>query len=204
MASTPHDLLASRCTTFIGSRHVSGIADPIDSARLDMHTLNTENPSPMERATLRLRPSEKMFAVCGIWLVALGIYFLFMRPALLPEDLRYIGSSLEAIRSSVPGLERWLGHVFNVMGGFMVATGALTMLVAWRLRLPATRERRSFAALAVAGTAGVGLMSATNFMLYSTYRWLLLAPALLWLAGLLNYLRERPARRANERPVGVG
>ena len=202
MASTPHDLLASRCTTFIGSRHVSGIADPIDSARLDMHTLNTENPSPMERATLCLRPSEKMFAVCGIWLLALGIYFLFMRPALLPEDLRYIGSSLDTIRSSVPGLERWLGHVFDVMGGFMVATGAMTMFVAWRL--PEIRERGSLTALSVAGAAGVALMSATNFALSSNYRWLLLAPALLWFAGLLCYLRERAAQSANERPVGVG
>ena len=47
-------------------------------------------------------------------------------------------------------------------------------------------------------------MSATNFALDSNYRWLLLVPALLWLAGLLCYLRERAARRASERPVGVG
>ena len=105
------------------------------------------------------------------------------------EDPRYIGSSLEAIRAAVPGLERWLGLVFKVMGGFMVATGALTVFAACRWL--AKRERGTFAALAVAGAASVGLMSATNFLLHSDFRWLLLLPALLWLLGLACYLRER-------------
>ena len=136
----------------------------------------------------RLPLSAKVFLVCGLWLVALGLYFVFLRPALLPEDPRYIGSSIQAIRAAVPGLERWLGHVFKVMGGFMVATGALTVLAAWRWL--AKRERGTFAALAVAGAAGVGLMSATNFLLHSDFRWLLLLPALSWLFGLACYLRE--------------
>lgn len=72
----------------------------------------------MKTTTSRLQLSGKLFVVCGLWLVALGTYFLFLRPALLPEDPRYIGVSLEAIRSAAPGLERWLGHVFNVLGGF--------------------------------------------------------------------------------------
>jgi hypothetical protein len=89
--------------------------------------------------------------ICGLWLVALETYFLFLGLALLPEDSHYIGSSLEAIRSAVPGLERWLGHVFSVMGGFMVATGAIMMLVACRLL--ARRERGTLTALSVAGAA---------------------------------------------------
>ena len=32
--------------------------------------------------------SAKVFLVCGLWLVALGLYFVFLRPALLPEDPR--------------------------------------------------------------------------------------------------------------------
>ncbi len=48
-----------------------------------------------------------------------------------------------------------------------------------------------FAALAVAGAVSVGLMSATNFLLNSDFRWLLLLPALLWLLGLACYLSER-------------
>ena len=137
----------------------------------------------------RLPLSAKVFLVCGFYLVALGLYFTLLRPALLPEDPRYIGSSLEAIRAAVPGLERWLGLVFKVMGGFMVATGALTVLAACRWL--AKRERGTFAALAVAGAASVGLMSATNFLLNSDFRLLLLLPALLWLLGLACYFRKR-------------
>ena len=148
----------------------------------------------MQTTNSRLPPSGKVFVVCGLWLVALGAYFLFLRPALLPEDPRYIGSSIETIRSTAPGLERWLGHVFNVMGGFMVATGAMTMLVACRLL--ARRERGTLLALSVAGAASVALMSATNFLLYSVFRWPLLLPALLWLAGLLCYVRESAAAAA--------
>ena len=145
---------------------------------------NVLNPT-----TSRLQLSGKIFALCGIWLVALGTYFLFLRPALLPEDVRYIGSSLEAIRLAVSGLERWLRHVFNVMGGFMIATGVMTTLAA--CRLPARRELTTFTALLLAGTVSVGLMSATNFFLNSNFRWLLVLPVLLWLAGLSFYLRER-------------
>jgi hypothetical protein len=119
-------------------------------------------------------------AGCGVWLVGLGLYFIFVRPALLPEDPRYIGASLAQIDAAVPGLQRWLNHVFNVMGGFMVAAGALTL----RAALPDTRPRLLDAALVVAGLSGVGLMSVTNFALDSDFKWLLLVPALLWAAGL--------------------
>ncbi len=137
---------------------------------------------------MRLPSSGKVFVACGLWLVALGAYFLFLRPAILPEDSRYIGSSLESIRAVAPDLERWLGHVFDVLGGFMVAAGALTVLTAYRLL--ARREPGTLLALSLAGAAGVALMSATNFVLHSDFRWLLLLPGLLWLAGLWFYLRE--------------
>ena len=142
---------------------------------------------------LNLKRAAKLFLASGIWLVALGMYFVLLRPALLPEDPRFIGLSLEAIRSAAPGLERWLGHVFNVMDGFIVATGVLTILVA--CRLPERRERGTFAALLVAGAASVALMSATNFLLHSDFRWPLLLPALLWLFGLVCYWREGAGKR---------
>ena len=63
----------------------------------------------MPPATLHLPLSSKVFIVCGLWLVVLGIYFRFLRHALLPEDPRFTGSLIETIRSAAPGLERWLG-----------------------------------------------------------------------------------------------
>ena len=151
----------------------------------------------MKPKTELMQPSGKVFLACGLWLIALGLYFLFLRPALLPEDPAFIGSSLEAIRTAIPGLERWLGHVFNVMGGFMIAAGTVTMLLAWRFI--SRREPGTFATLLLAGSASVALMSATNFLLHSNFRWLLLLPALLWLAGLLCYWRENtaPSRRVH-------
>lgn len=83
------------------------------------------------------------------------------RPALLPEDPRYIGSSMAEIRAAIPGLERWLGRVFSVMGGFMAAAGALTVFVA-ATAAPA-RSRGAGPILALAGLFTVAMMSATNF-----------------------------------------
>lgn len=142
----------------------------------------------MSTSALPMRLSGKVFAACGLWMILLGVYFMLLRPALLPEDPRFMGTSIEALRTAAPGLEGWLGHVFNVMGGFMVAAGTMTFLLAWRFL--ARRAPGTLLALALAGASGVALMSATNFLLDSDFRWLLLMPVLLWLAGLVSYVCE--------------
>jgi hypothetical protein len=78
------------------------------------------------------RPSISMFIfiACGIWLIGLGLCFVLLRPPLLPEDLRYMGTSAGEIQSALPGLERWTHRVFTVMGGFITGAGVLTILVA--------------------------------------------------------------------------
>ena len=58
-----------------------------------------------------------MLVACGAWLVGLGFYFIVLRPPLLPEDVRFTGTTIDHLRSSLPGLERWLSKVFTVMGG---------------------------------------------------------------------------------------
>ena len=37
-------------------------------------------------------------------LMALGLYFAFVRPPLLPEDLRFMGSTLAQVQEALPGL----------------------------------------------------------------------------------------------------
>ncbi|WP_246295143.1 hypothetical protein [Piscinibacter koreensis] len=131
-----------------------------------------------------------LIAACGVWLVGLGLYFILARPALLPEDPRYIGLDLAGIRTAAPGLERWLAKVFTVMGGFMTGAGLLALhlaLTALQRRAPGT-----VAVLVLAGAATVGLMSAVNFALASDFRWLLVVPAVLWAAGTALYA-WRPA-----------
>lgn len=133
--------------------------------------------------------STWMLMACGVWLVGLGLYFIVLRPPLLPEDPRFMGTTLEQIRAAVPGLEGWLKNVFRVMGGFMAGAGVLTLFVA-AVAMPSRLKGTSWA-LAISGALTVALMSATNFALQSDFRWLLLVPALVWLAGLALHVAKR-------------
>ena len=133
--------------------------------------------------------STWMLIACGIWLVSLGLYFIFLRPPLLPEDTRFMGSSLAQVRAAVPGLEGWLQREFIVMGGFMAGAGVFTVFLAW-VAMP-SRLIGTSCAIAIPGLLTVALMSAINFDLHSDFRGLLLVPALVWLAGFVLYISRR-------------
>jgi hypothetical protein len=130
--------------------------------------------------------SRWLIIACGAWLMGLGFYFSVLRPAFLPEDLRFMDASLTQIRVAVPGLEGWLHKVFTVMGLFMAGSGVLAVFVA-AVAMP-LRFRWTSWAIALAGILTVAGMSAVNFALHSDYRWLLLIPVLVWLAGLTLYV----------------
>ena len=156
-----------------------------------------------QAAGRRLHVSSWTLTACGVWLVGLGLYFIFLRPPLLPEDPRFMGTTLEQLRIAVPGLEAWLHKVFIVMGGFMAGAGVLAVFVA-AVALP-LRSTGSAWALAISGALTVMLMSATNFALQSDFRWLLLLPALLWFAGLAMHVASGapPAPRRDGGGGGV-
>ncbi len=135
------------------------------------------------------RASTWLILGCGVWLIALGLYFIVLRPPLLPEDPRFMGTTLEQLRLAAPGLEGWLQKVFTVMGGFMAGAGVLTVLVA-AVAMPARLKGTSWA-LALAGALTVALMSATNFALHSDFRWLLLVPVLAWTGGFVLFIKGR-------------
>jgi hypothetical protein len=130
----------------------------------------------------RQRLASWMLTACGVWLVGLGFYFVVLRPPLLPEDARFMGTTIEQVRTAIPALESWLSKVFTVMGGFMAGAGVLTVFLA-RTAMPA-RASGTQPALALTGLLTVALMSATNFALDSDFKWLLVIPPLVWLAGL--------------------
>ena len=68
---------------------------------------------------LRTSLSATMVAV-GLLTVGTGVYFMTLRPALLPEDLRF--SALD--RTQIPiALLPWLHIVFRTWGGFIVGLG---------------------------------------------------------------------------------
>ena len=131
--------------------------------------------------------ASAVLALGGLGLMVMGIYFAFLRPPLLPEDLRYMGTSLAQIEDAFPGLLRWLPQVFRVLGGYMFATGLLTAYVA----ATAFREGRSSAAVvaAAAGLVSLGWMAVANFLIGSDFKWLLAAFLLPWVFALLLWLR---------------
>ena len=139
------------------------------------------------------RMATPIFAACGMWQVGLGLYFALLRPALLPEDVRYMGASLARVDVALPGAASWLRHVFTVMGGFMVASGVLTVFVA--VTLVAERRKGTGLVMLLAGLASVMSMSWTNFAIGSGSKWLLLGPALLWGLGVVAYALEAATAR---------
>ena len=127
--------------------------------------------------------------------MGMGIYFGFLRPSLLPEDARYMGASLDQIQHAVPGLALWLARIFGVLGGFLFATGLLTVYVAatgFRAGRPGAT-----AIVAVSGLASIGWMAITNFLIDSDFKWLLLAFTLPWVVALaLSWASERKPFRS--------
>jgi hypothetical protein len=134
-------------------------------------------------------------ALGGVILMGMGLYFGFLRPPLLPEDLRYMGASLTQIQNAIPGLQPWLVRVFGVLGGYMFATGLLTVYVA------ATGFRTgglgAIAVVSVSGLASIGWMVTTNFLINSDFKWLLLVFTLPWVVALvLSWGSEREPIRS--------
>ncbi|WP_293881968.1 hypothetical protein [Sphingomonas sp.] len=121
----------------------------------------------------------------GIYQLIAGLYFIFYRPSFLPEDLRASVTTLEAVRGAAPGIEGWLQLVFAVMGGQMAAGGVLVMGEAFSLAQGRRLERLALCTYVVAGFLSVVLMSGVNFALVSDFRWLLVAPTLLWLSAVI-------------------
>ncbi len=135
---------------------------------------------------MKTRPySSLILSLCGLVLMGVGLYFALLRPAVLPEDARYLGMTATQIQITVPGLARWLDKVFWVMGGYIFTTGLLTLSMA-RTSVRARAPGAGWT-IALAGVASIGVMIATNFVLHSDFRWELVGVALLWGAALFLY-----------------
>ena len=140
-------------------------------------------------------PSSIVLIMAGVTLIGVGLYFILLRPPLLPEDIRYMAlppAQLDILR---PRLELWLTHVFRVMGGYVLATGVLTVTLA-ATALRAHQDGAAIGAL-IGGAASIGWMAAVNFMIDSDFKWVLLGMALLWACSLVLFWLERegPAHR---------
>jgi hypothetical protein len=73
-----------------------------------------------------------LFGAGGVVLLGIGAFFIFVRPSLLPEDLRFLGRSGGEIDEFVPQLRKWLRRVFMVLGGYAFTVGGLTIIPGWQ------------------------------------------------------------------------
>jgi hypothetical protein len=138
------------------------------------------------------RLSSILLVLFGAALVLMGLYFALLRPPLLPEDLRFFGASQAQLDSVAPQLASWLKQVFRVMGGYVAATGVLTItLAATSFRL---KERFAAAGAFIGGLSSIGLMTVINFSINSDFKWLLLAIASLWLSSMVLFWSETRTR----------
>src|SRR5215211_3376406 len=91
-----------------------------------------------------------LLGLCAGYQLLMGVYFVLLRPPLLPEDERAIGMTLGEAERNLPGLTVWLDRVFTVLGGQAIAVGLLAGFVVWII----ARVRFSKLALSVlAGSA---------------------------------------------------
>ena len=141
-------------------------------------------------ATTRSWPlSSILLAAAGASLVVAGLYFIVVRPPLLPEDVRYMALPAAQFDAVRPRLELWLGHVFKVMGGYVLATGVLAITLA----ATSFRWHHSGAAVGalIGGGASIGWMAYVNFAINSDFKWVLLGIALLWACSLIVFWIEK-------------
>ena len=132
--------------------------------------------------------SSIILAVSGVALVGMGLYFIVLRPALLPEDVRYMGLSALQLEIVRPRFEVWLAQVFRVLGGYVLATGVLTITLA-ATSFRAHHWGAAIGAL-IGGAASIGLMAAVNFAINSDFKWAIFSMALLWACSLVLFVSE--------------
>ena len=136
--------------------------------------------------------SSIVLTMAGVCLIGVGLYFILLRPPLLPEDIRYMALPTAQLDILRPRLELWLTHVFRVMGGYILGTGVLAVTLA-ATSFRAHQPGAAIGAL-IGGVASIGWMAAVNFMIESDFKWVLLGLALLWAGSLVLFWRESASR----------
>ena len=129
-------------------------------------------------------------SACAVYQLAIGLYFAVLRPPLLPEDLRFLGTAPGALAAAAPRLEHWLHLVFIVLGGQIAAVGVLTAALALRLSQGRALGWRELTLLGGAGALSVGTMSVVNLVLQSDFRWPLIVPVAAWAVAVALATRD--------------
>ena len=135
---------------------------------------------------IKFKPySVLSLSIGGLLLAVMGIYFVFLRPSLLPEDLRYMNTSLSVVQNNISNVSVWLQKVFWVMGGYIFTTGLLTIYIAQTAFR--SRTQGAFMIVLIAGITSIGSMTIVNFILKSDFKFVLIAFTLPWVISLILY-----------------
>lgn len=119
-----------------------------------------------------------IISMTGLILMGIGLYFIFFRPSLLPEDLQFMQIDT-TIFERIPLLKDWLGNVFTVLGGFALTTGFLKIIFATKFS-----TKSLILPIFVAWLSSDALMAVVNFKIHSNFRWSLFSLATLELIGI--------------------
>jgi len=112
----------------------------------------------------RKRLGGVLLLLLGILTLGTGVYFLLLRPPLLPEDVRFTGLDPGALD---PRLRSWLGIVFRTLGGFIAGFGIL--LGAAGGRLLSAREGVLLWGIGAAIIVAFGRFLFSNLLLHSDH-----------------------------------
>ena len=135
---------------------------------------------------IKFKPySVLSLSIGGLLLAVMGIYFVFLRPSLWPEDLRYMNTSLSVVQNNISNVSVWLQKVFWVMGGYIFTTGLLTIYIAQTAFR--SRTQGAFMIVLIAGITSIGSMTIVNFILKSDFKFVLIAFTLPWVISLILY-----------------
>jgi hypothetical membrane protein len=135
---------------------------------------------------IKLKPySASLLTVEGFLLVGMGIYFIFFRPPLLPEDLKYMNTTESIVKNNISDLSAWLQKVFWVMGGYIFITGLQIIYVAQTAFR--TRIQGAFIIVLIGGITSISSMTIINFILQSDFKFVLFAFTLPWLISLILF-----------------
>lgn len=141
---------------------------------------------------MRSRITAVLLVVVGIAIMAMGAYFAILRPAFVPEDLRFIGTDSAAF-TAASGVTSWLRYVFMVLGGYAFTSGWFTAHIGFT----AIRSGRTMPALLItfAGLTSLGTMVTVNVVTRSDFRYLLVGVGALWALAVLLELPIGPMPR---------
>ncbi|KRA50423.1 hypothetical protein [Pseudoxanthomonas sp. Root630] len=136
---------------------------------------------------------DRRDALSGILLLVLGlltmgtaVFFLVLRPALLPEDIRHTGIDPGTLP---PAFLEWLGTVFRTWGGFIAGFGVLLLGIGGFLL--SGRARCLYWATAIGAVVAFGRFLFSNILLDSDFLWFISALFALAAAAAISLLLRR-------------